>query len=137
MKNLLLILLTLLLHSCSNETKSTNNKVPEINKNVKNEIPPNGTYIYDIAFAEWGGKSMGEKVTVIIKEDSVNIIYDGGGNLSLTKKGEVIDRGILRKHVSGKWIISQSKEDIFAEEIGGCSGGPSIIEFKKKKYWIC
>ena len=31
------------------------------------EIPTNGKYRFDIAFAEWQGNSIGEKVTVVIK----------------------------------------------------------------------
>lgn len=101
------------------------------------EIPPDGKYRYDIAFAEWNGKSMGEKVTVVIKGDSVKVIYEGNGQLTLTEPGEIIDEGILRKHKSGKWIISKSENDTEIDEIGGCTDGPSVIDFKNKKYWMC
>lgn len=103
----------------------------------EDEIPPDGKYRYDIAFAEWDGKSMGEKVTVIIQGNSIKVIYEGDGQLTLTEPGEVIDEGVLRKHESGKWIITQSEEDILLEEIGGCAGGPAIVDFENKKYWMC
>ncbi|MGM0478179.1 MAG: hypothetical protein ACQERC_03070 [Bacteroidota bacterium] len=103
----------------------------------KSEIPKSGEYRYDIAFAEWQGKSMGEKVTVIIEGDSVKIRYEGDGNLSLSKKGDILDSGLLRKHVSGSWIIAESEMDIYTEEFGGCGSGPTIIDFKNKKYWTC
>lgn len=100
------------------------------------DVLPNGTYRFDIAFAEWEGKSMEEQVTIIIHNDSVTVIYEGDGQLR-AEKGKVLEKGILLKHQSGNWIIGQKREDAEAEEIGGCSGGPSIIDFKNKKYWMC
>lgn len=100
-------------------------------------IPSDGKYRYDIAFAEWGGKSMGEKVTVIIKEGTIKIIYEGDGQLTLTKKGEIIDEGKILKHKSGVWIIGTDEKDVNIEEVGGCSDGPRIIDFEKMKFWMC
>lgn len=101
------------------------------------EIPENGEYEYDISFAEWEGKLFGEKVIVLIKNDSVKIVYDGDGKLWLTKKGEAIDSGLLRKHKSGVWIITQKESDVGLEEIGGCTSGLAIIDFKRQLYWMC
>ncbi|NLR95177.1 hypothetical protein HGP29_28545 [Flammeovirga sp. SR4] len=106
-------------------------------KGTLNEIPPNGNYLFDVAFSEWNGKSLGEKVTVIIKNGSVKVIYTvGEGNLT-AKIGEVLDQGIIFKHKSGVWIIGKDESDKSIEEIGGCTGGPTIIDFKNKKYWMC
>jgi len=106
-------------------------------ENDSNEIFPNGRYRFDIAFAEWQGKSMGEKVTVVINRDSIKVIYEGDGQLALTRKGEVIDQGQIIKHKSGEWIISNEPGDKELDEVGGCTGGPAIIDFKNKKYWMC
>ena len=103
----------------------------------KNEIPKNGKYHFDIAFAEWQGKSMGEKVVVIIKGYSIKIIYEGDGQLSNAEKGDIIDEGLIMKHKSGVWIIGTKPSDKELDEIGGCTEGPSIIDFKNKKYWVC
>ncbi len=108
----------------------------DLNQSYNGEIPSSGTYEYDIAFAEWDGISMGQKVTVIINQDSVKVIYHGE-TLSLTKPGDVLDAGLLRKHQSGVWIIAHKEDDIYIEEIGGCTGGPSVIDFKEKKFWLC
>lgn len=101
------------------------------------EIPPNGRYRFEIAFDEWEGKSMGEKVTVVIDGHQVKVIYEGDGQLTLIKKGEIIDQGTIMKHKSGVWIIGNAISDIALDEVGGCSDGPSIIDFKNKKYWMC
>lgn len=98
--------------------------------------PKNGTYTYAIAFAEWNGKSLGATCTVKVKGDSIKVIHNGKGNLS-GKKGDILDEGIIVKHKSGKWIIARKATDKNAKEIGGCSDGPSVIDFKQKKWWSC
>lgn len=102
----------------------------------KNEIPPNGTYQFDVAFAEWQGKSMGVKLTIIINGDSAKVVYEGHGALT-AELGEVIDEGIIMKHKSGQWIIGTDPKDKELEEVGGCTGRPAIIDFKEEKYWMC
>lgn len=98
--------------------------------------PKDGSYNYAIAFAEWGGKSNGATCTVIIKGDSIKVIHNGTGNLT-RKKGEIIDSGIIMKHKGGKWIVGHSPKDKNAKDIGGCSEGPSEIDFKRKRFWLC
>ena len=101
------------------------------------QIPPNGSYIYDIAFAEWEGKSLGAKCTVVISGNSIRIIYDGIGNLTASK-GDVLDEGTILKHKkTGEWIIAHDPSDQDAVEVGGCSDGPSVIDFKNKLFWLC
>ena len=112
-------------------------KVSLAQDSKSNHLPSDGKYRYDIAFAEWGGKSMGEKVTVIINKGTIKVIYEGDGQLTLTKKGEILDEGKLLQHKSGVWIITTDKNDINAEEVGGCSDGPSVIDFEKMKFWMC
>lgn len=92
-------------------------------------------YNYKIAFAEWQGRSLGATCIVRIKGDSITIINDG----SLSgKKGDIIDAGIIMQHKkSGKWIIAHSKNDIYVKEVGGCSDGPSVIDFINKIFVLC
>lgn len=101
-----------------------------------NEKPKDGTYTYSIAFAEWNGKSNSATCIVIIKGDSIAVI-NSGNNLS-GKKGEIINKGVIMKHTkTGKWIIGHSPMDKDAKEVGGCSSGPSVIDFERKLYWLC
>ena len=100
--------------------------------------PKDGIYIYRIAFAESGGQSLGHTCRVIIKGDSIKIIDNGKTALSLSKKGDIIDQGIIMKHArTGKWIIGHTAKDKNAKQIGGCSDGPQIIDFIHKRFWIC
>jgi hypothetical protein len=97
--------------------------------------PKDGTYSYSVAFAEWGGKSHGCTVKVVIKGDSIFVYNDGSLSGS---KGELIDAGFIMKHQrTGKYIIGHTKGDAKAKKIGDCDNGPSIIDFKKRRFWIC
>jgi hypothetical protein len=99
--------------------------------------PKNGIYTYKIAFAEWSGQSLGATCTAVIKGDSIKVIHNGKGNLT-GKKGDILDQDIIMKHnKTGKWIIGHSPKDKNAAEVGGCSGGPSVIDFKRKMFWSC
>lgn len=99
--------------------------------------PKDGIYTYSIAWAEWGGKSLGATCTVIIKGDSIKVIHNGKTNVT-GKKGDIFAEGIIMKHrKTGKWIIGRSKKDKDAKEIGGCSDGPDEIDFRNKRFWSC
>jgi hypothetical protein len=146
MKYLTPVLIVILLTSCADSTKQSSGivkvdtlaeKLFAAEEYLSDTIPPDGTYRFDVAFAEWEGKSMGEKVTVVIKGDSIKVVYEGDGNLTSAKKGDVFSEGILVKHKTGVWIIGKSKSDAKVGEIGGCLGGPTTIDFKYRKYWMC
>src|SRR5215203_2664676 len=99
--------------------------------------PRDGTYTYSIAWAEWGGKTMGATCTVIIRGNTIKVVHDGRPNVT-GQKGDIYAQGIIMKHTkTGKWIIGQSKKDKDAKEIGCCTEGPAIIDFKNKKFWSC
>ena len=101
------------------------------------QIPKSGTYIYKIAFAEANGKSLGATCIVVIKGDKIKIVHDGKASLT-GQKGDIIEQGIIMKHVrTGKWIIGHSSKDKYAIDIGGCSEGPSILDFRHKIFWMC
>ena len=98
--------------------------------------PKDGIYTYAIAFSEWQGKPLGATCTVIIRGDSIKVVHNDTGKLT-GKQGDILDQGIILKHKSGKWIIGHSIKDKDVKKIGGCSDGPSIIDFKQKKFWTC
>jgi len=101
----------------------------------RGQIPKSGSYEYEVAFAEWTGQSLGSTVTVVISGDSIKIINNG--RLSGTK-GAIIEQGRICKHRStGQWIIATKPEDEFAEEVGGCSDGPRVIDFRNRRWWTC
>jgi len=119
--------------------KTTTDSIPKNSNNKKQhkEIPPDGTYIYDIAYAEWQGRSLGEKVKVVIKGNAIKIIAIGRSSVGVND-GEIIDEGTLIKHnVTGDWLITNDPSDADLDAYGGCVGIAMVIDFVNKKYWTC
>jgi hypothetical protein len=92
-----------------------------------------GTYIFKYCDTEYN-KCI-STCKVVIKGDSITIYATKklAKDVTLTKEGDIIDRGIILKHKSGKWIVGKSRKDINAENPGG--EGPATINFTKKEYW--
>jgi len=99
---------------------------------VNAQLPESGTYTYSYCYREW--HACVNTCTVIINGDSVTVISNEDQSVP---KGEIIDKGILVQHKSGKWIIAQHPDDKNARRIGGCGNGPAIIDFKKKRFKGC
>jgi len=111
--------------------------VREITAKKHKEIPPDGTYIYDIAYAEWQGRSMGEKVKVIINGNAVRVIAIDKSSVGVND-GEIIDEGMLIKHnVTGDWLITDNPSHADLEAYGGCVGIVMVIDFVNKVYITC
>ena len=93
-----------------------------------------GTYNFKHKFAEQPDASSSPLV-VKIKENHI-AVYNRGSS-AVFPKG-LIEKGILMFHQKSKtWIISTSAEDINAEEVGGCSDGPTMVDLMNKIYWSC
>lgn len=99
-------------------------------------ILKDGKYTFDVAFAEHEGKSLGVKVDVLIHGNNIIVTYEGEGSLT-ADKGTILDQGYILKHKTGDWIITKDPKDSELDEIGGCTDGPSIIDFKNQKFWMC
>jgi hypothetical protein len=100
------------------------------------QIPKTGTYTYTVVFTEWNGKSHDARCTVVIKGDSIWVIHNGSANLT-GKKGDILDQGIIMKHKkTGSYIIAHDASDADSDDANGCEG-PSVIDFKRKVFWIC
>jgi hypothetical protein len=50
----------------------------------------------------------------------------------------VIDEGTLMWHAaSEQWIIGREEADRTLRDVGGCSGGPEVIDLQNRVYWTC
>ncbi|MES2949679.1 MAG: hypothetical protein V4858_14145 [Pseudomonadota bacterium] len=38
---------------------------------------------------------------------------------------------------TSQWILGDSEADREAPEVGGCSSGPDVIDFKTRTIWTC
>lgn len=90
---------------------------------------PQGKNTYELYFAEFDGRMKNLPVEILISGNKITV-YNSSQN-PLTG-GEIIMEGILLEHKSGKWIIGKTKSDQNAEEIGGCSGDLTPINFQTK-----
>lgn len=92
-----------------------------------------GTYTFNYCDLEYN-MCLGP-CKVVIKGDSI-IIYatkELAQNRTFTKAGDIIDRGIILQHKTGKWIVAETSKDARRDEIG--YEGPAILDIKKKQYW--
>ncbi len=67
------------------------------------------------------------RLIVLINEVQSNVFPKG-----------VIAEGTLMWHAkSGQWIIGEDESDRQAEDVGGCSDGPDVVDLEHKIYWTC
>ena len=105
--------------------------------NVEAQRPKNGHYKYAVAYWEWGSKPRGLTCDVIIKGDSVKVVHNGDPGMN-GEKDQLIDEGLLLFHKkSGKWIIGHTRDAAQAPKVGGCEEGPTVIDLKLKRVWLC
>lgn len=100
---------------------------------VSSQKLKNGTYIFKYCDLEYNS-CIGD-CKVVIKGDSVTVYATKklAETRTHTKEGDIIDKGFILKHKTGKWIIAQKKEDVNAENLG--VDGPNVIDFTKKQFW--
>jgi hypothetical protein len=114
------------------ETKIEAGGFLEIHLTKKQNLPQ-GTFVFELYFAEFGGRMANSKCEVTIDGNKITVEQTETTNLS---GGKEIFRGLILKHKSGKWILANHEDDVNADEIGGCTDIP-IIEFDKKLIEWC
>jgi hypothetical protein len=97
--------------------------------------PKDGKYFYNFKDAHYQDNPITGTCTVVIKGSNIIVYYKSGNPTG--KKGTVYKKGLLLKHKSGVWIIAKTKDDVNAEDVGGCSDGPIEINIKEKFIWWC
>jgi hypothetical protein len=66
----------------------------------QSEVPENGTYIYEVAFAEWDGKTMGDEIIVVLKDGHITLKVSENSNAVWmgANPGGVIEEGTWAKN---------------------------------------
>lgn len=100
---------------------------------IKESNIPQGDFIYELYFTEFGGRLPNSECRVIIKGDRIIVEQTEKTNLT---EGKEMFQGMILKHKSGKWILTNNKNDVSTDEIGGCTEIP-IIDFDKKLIEWC
>jgi hypothetical protein len=106
---------------------------------AKTPLNPNlpirsGTYKFQHKFAEH--PSMPSiALTATIKGRYISL--DNKMESQVFPKGNIASGKLMWHAKSKQWIIGNSKQERFAEEVGGCSNGPEVVDLKKRIYWTC
>jgi len=82
---------------------------------------------------------MGDEIIVVLKDGHITLKVSENSNIVWMglDPSDIIEEGTLRKHQSGQWIISNDEKDVYLEEIGGCTGGPTIVNFENQRIELC
>jgi hypothetical protein len=74
----------------------------------------------------------------------LKVILDGNRIVVSNPTGQApfpagtLEEGTVERHAkSGQWIIVRTPADREAEDVGGCSDGPTVIDLRNKVYWTC
>lgn len=95
---------------------------------------PDGDYTFAHRFAEHPGMP---SVSMHVRIRKGHIVVTNDAVSSAFEKG-VVDEGLFLWHpASRQWIIGDTAADKDAAEVGGCSGGPEVIDLKQRIYWTC
>jgi hypothetical protein len=93
-----------------------------------------GVYRFQQRFAEQPSMQGTELQATI---DGRHIELVNIGDSTVFPKG-VIEDGVLSWHArSRQWIIVSAPGDARAEDVGGCSGGPAVVDLVARIYWTC
>lgn len=93
-----------------------------------------GEYEFTHRFAEHPA-IRGIQVNVRIKGSQVLVVNP---KASEPFPAGVLVEGTLMWHAaSEQWIIGNKEADRSRPDVGGCSGGPEVIDFKNRVYWTC
>jgi hypothetical protein len=76
-------------------------------------------------------------IRLTAKITGARIVLTNQGASDVFPKG-VVAEGTLMWHAASKqWIIGHAPSDRYAEEVGGCTDGPEVIDLHKRTYWTC
>lgn len=85
-------------------------------------------------FAEHPSIAGGE-VVVRIRGRHIAVINEG--ETAAFPRG-LIEEGTLLWHAKTRqWVIGADPSDRDAVAVGGCTGGPTVIDLERKTYWTC
>jgi hypothetical protein len=95
-----------------------------------------GEYIFEHKYAEAEQHNI-KSISLIVTIREYHIVVTNKDRFEVFPKG-VIEEGTLMWHSkSGQWIIGTSPSDKDADEAGGCTDGPMVIDLEKRIYWTC
>ena len=93
-----------------------------------------GVYQFQQRFAEHPSMQ-GAELKATIEGHRNELVNEGDSKVF--PRG-LVEKGILHWHArTGQWIIVSGPGDAGADEVGGCSDGPTVIDLVARIYWTC
>lgn len=98
--------------------------------------PPikSGTYTFHHRNAQFS-KASADPITVVIRGNHVAVAYRGPNQC--LREGLNYDATLMWHRKSHHWILGIGEADRYADDVGGCNGGPTLIDFKTRTLWNC
>lgn len=95
---------------------------------------PSGDYLFTHRFSEHPGiESL--RLEVRIRGNQVVVVNPVASD---PFPAGVLDEGTLMWHAgAGQWIIGHDESDRDLQDVGGCTGGPEVIDLVNRVYWTC
>jgi hypothetical protein len=95
-----------------------------------------GEYIFEHKYTEAEQHNI-KSISLIVTIMGYHIVVTNRVRFDVFPEG-VVEEGTLMWHSkSGQWIIGTSAPDKDADEAGGCTDGPTVIDLEKRIYWTC
>ena len=93
-----------------------------------------GRYVFEHRFAEHPSMP---SISVDVVINGSRIVISNPAQSNPFPAG-VLAQGQLMQHAgSAQWIIGNDESDRWAEDVGGCSDGPEVVDLAAKIYWTC
>ena len=101
-------------------------------------VPPlkDGNYIFEHKYEEAEQHTI-KSIKLNVKITGNHIVVINNDRFDVFPKG-ILEEGTLMWHSqSQQWIIGTTPSDKDAQEVGGCTGGPTVVDLEKRIYWTC
>lgn len=95
---------------------------------------PSGQYVFQHRFAE---DPQFPSIRVQVKISGSRIVVVNPRASATFAAGTLAEGRLMWHAASRQWIIGNDPTDKSAEEVGGCSDGPEVVDLVRKIYWTC
>jgi uncharacterized lipoprotein YbaY len=93
-----------------------------------------GQHVFQHRFAEHPSIPS-VSLTVVI--DGSHIVVTNPRAVDPFPAGVLADGKLMWHTASAQWIIGHKDTDRLAQDVGGCSDGPQVVDLAAKIYWTC
>jgi hypothetical protein len=94
-----------------------------------------GTYELGLRFAEH--PTIISTTRFVATINGYEIIVKNEGRTDVHPSGLIVEGTLMWHASSQQWIIGQTDADRHASDVGGCGGGPPVVDLIKLEYWDC